>query len=76
MHRDIDHRFTIRQLNTPFHAVTLSISSITNKTSSYISIRNSSQLPVYNHRTRYLFDIPYYTELTNVERRSNKTRYR
>ncbi|CAF3603585.1 unnamed protein product [Rotaria sp. Silwood1] len=40
------------------------------------SIRNSSQLPGYNHRTRYLFDISYYTELTNVERRSNKTRYR
>ncbi|CAF2829011.1 unnamed protein product [Rotaria sp. Silwood2] len=73
--RGIDRRFTItqikkvlRELTIHFYALNISTSSLTNRTSLYIGIKDKQLLSTYEHRTRNLFTADHYNRLNHNQR--------
>ncbi|CAF1115710.1 unnamed protein product [Rotaria sordida] len=76
--RGIDRRFTItlvkkilRERSINFGALNISTSSLTNRTSLYIGIKNPTLLSKYERETRNLFSTDHYNEIHSQQRRSN-----
>ncbi|CAF1248707.1 unnamed protein product [Rotaria sordida] len=76
--RGIDRRFTItlvkeilRERSINFGALNISTSSLTNRTSLYIGIKNPTLLSKYERETRNLFSTDHYNEIHSQQRRLN-----
>ncbi|CAF3558459.1 unnamed protein product, partial [Rotaria sp. Silwood2] len=76
--RGIDRRFTItlikkilREHSINFGALNISTSSLTNRTSLYIGIKNPTLLSKYKRETRNLFSTDHYNEIHSQQRQSN-----